>query len=72
MERVKAHYMARINRNLEAVAREKSTFNDRLALKKQESESMSEAVSLCAKSAAKAPAAPLAMAAAADSISKTS
>jgi hypothetical protein len=72
MERVKAHYMARINRNLEAVAREKSTFNDWLALKKQESESMSEAVSLCAKSAAKAPAAPLAMAAAADSISKTS
>jgi hypothetical protein len=58
LERVKAHYMARINRNLEGVAREKAIFNEWVAKKKQESESMSEAVTLCAKAPAAKPAAP--------------
>jgi hypothetical protein len=69
LERVKAHYMARINRNLDGVTREKSKFNDWLALKKQESERMSEAVTLCGKSAVKA-AVPLAIAAAAGDSAK--
>jgi hypothetical protein len=47
LERVKAHYMARITRNLEGVAREKSTFNHWLKQKKQEAEKMAEAVDLC-------------------------
>lgn len=47
--RVKAHYMARISRNLEGIAREKATFDNWLATKKQESDSMAEAVDLCGK-----------------------
>jgi hypothetical protein len=72
LERVKAHYMARINRNLEGIAREKSSFNDWLSLKKQEAESMSEAISLCFKAApvSKPVAAPIASAAAAGAIVK--
>jgi hypothetical protein len=72
LERVKAHYMVRINRNLEGIAREKSTFNDWLALKKQEAESMSEAINLCAKATpiSKPAPAPIAVAAAAGAIIK--
>jgi hypothetical protein len=71
-ERVKAQYMARINRNLEGVAREKSIFEEWLNKKKREAESMSEAVTLCAKAPVAKPAAPepLTMAAAAGASAK--
>ena len=52
LESVKAHHMARINRNLEGVAREKATFNNWLTLKQQETQKMAEAVELCLKSPA--------------------
>ena len=42
LETIKAHYTARISRNLEGVAREKATFNDWLTLKKKESENMEQ------------------------------
>ena len=54
LERVKEHYMARIARNLEGVAREKAAFNSWLAMKQQESHSISEAAELCVKTAAPA------------------
>ncbi len=65
--RVKAHYMARISRNLEGIALEKSTFDSWMARKKQESDAMAEkTVNLCLKQATTEPAAaPLASAAAA-------
>ena len=56
LERVKAHYMARISRNLNAVAREKATFSSWLAMKQQESQRMSEAAELCLKSTVSTPA----------------
>jgi hypothetical protein len=56
LESVKAHHLARINRNLEGVAREKSTFNNWLTLKQQETQKMAEAVELCLKSPAAEPA----------------
>ncbi len=46
LERVKAHYMARIARNLESVEREKATFSNWLAKKQQESQSIAEAANL--------------------------
>ncbi len=49
LERAKAHYMARISRNLEGVAREKAVFDHWLAAKAQECRSMAEAVELCLK-----------------------
>jgi len=49
LESIKAHYMARISQNMEAVAREKETFANWLTLKQQESQSMAEAVELCLK-----------------------
>ncbi len=49
LERVKAHYMAKISRNLEGVAREKANFDHWLAAKEQECQSMAEAVELCLK-----------------------
>jgi hypothetical protein len=49
LERVKEQYSARVNRNLEAVAREKATFNRWLAMKQQEVQSISAAVDLCLK-----------------------
>jgi hypothetical protein len=52
LESVKAHHLARINRNLEGVAREKVTFNNWLTLKQQETQKMAEAVELCMKSPA--------------------
>lgn len=66
LERVKEQYSARVNRNLEAVAREKATFNRWLAMKQQEVQSISAAVDLCLKRDAPEPAvAPLATATAA-------
>jgi hypothetical protein len=50
MESIKAHYMARINRNQEAVARDKARFSNWVATKQQEAQSMTEALDLCLKS----------------------
>ena len=49
LESVRAHYMERLKRNLDGVAREKSTFDNWLTLKQQEAQSMLEAVDLCLK-----------------------
>jgi hypothetical protein len=49
MERAKTHFMARISRNLDAVAREKATFNSWLSIKQQEAQSIAEALELCLK-----------------------
>lgn len=49
MERVKSHYMARIARNLDGVAREKAVFGSWLATKQQECQNISEAADLCSK-----------------------
>ena len=46
LDRVKAHYAARIARNLESVEREKKTFSHWLTKKQQESQSISEAADL--------------------------
>jgi hypothetical protein len=46
LERVKAHYMARIARNLESIEREKATFSNWLTKKQQESQSIAEAADL--------------------------
>lgn len=58
LESVRAHYTARIGRNLEGVAREKATFDDWLALKRQECQSMADAAELCVKSPQPATASP--------------
>jgi hypothetical protein len=50
LESIKAHYMARINRNVEAVAREKARFTNWVATKQHETQTMAEAVELCLKS----------------------
>jgi hypothetical protein len=49
LERVKSHYMDRIKRNMEGMAREKAAFGSWLTVKQQESQSISEAVDLCLK-----------------------
>jgi hypothetical protein len=51
LESIKAHYMARVSRNLEGVAREKTTFSNWQTMKQQETQSMAEALELCLKSA---------------------
>lgn len=51
LERVKEHYMSRISRNLDAVAREKTKFSNWLTTKETESQGMSEAVEICLKPA---------------------
>lgn len=56
LERVKAHYMARIGRNQEGVARERAVFNNWLTMKQQESQSIAEAAELCSKSSVPEPA----------------
>jgi len=56
LERIKAHHMARINRNLEGVAREKASFEAWVALKQKESQGMGEAAELCLKPPVAAPA----------------
>ena len=55
LERVKAHHQARIARNLDAIEREKATFNNWLAIKQQEAHSMLEAAELCLKAPAPEP-----------------
>jgi hypothetical protein len=50
LESIKAHYTARISRNMEALARDKARFNSWVTTKEQESQSMAEAVELCLKS----------------------
>ena len=52
LDRLKEQYMARVNRNLESVAREKATFNAWLATKQREAQNIAEAAELCAKTAA--------------------
>ena len=59
LESIKAHYMARISQNIEGVAREKETFARWLTLKQQECQSMADAVEVCLKSPASAPASAL-------------
>jgi hypothetical protein len=49
LESIKAHYMGRITRNQEAVARDKARFSNWVATKQQEAQSMSEALDLCLK-----------------------
>ena len=56
LESVRAHYTARIGRNLEGVAREKATFDSWVALKREECQSMAEAAELCMKLPAAEPA----------------
>ncbi|MFI5110675.1 MAG: hypothetical protein ACHP78_17770 [Terriglobales bacterium] len=56
LESIKAHYTARIGRNMEGVARERATFANWLTLKQQECQSMAEAVALCLKSPVSEPA----------------
>jgi hypothetical protein len=56
LESVKAHYMARINRCTEALARDKARFNAWVTTKEQESRSMTEAVELCLKAPGSEPA----------------
>lgn len=50
MESIKAHYTARISRNLDGVARQKATFADWVSVKQQECQGIAEAVELCSKS----------------------
>jgi len=61
LELVKAHYAERIRRNLDGVAREKSTFGSWLKLKEQETQGMTEAVEqvLKAQAPSEPPADPL-------------
>lgn len=47
LDSVRAHYMARISRNLDGVAREKETFEGWVTLKRQECQRMAEAAELC-------------------------
>ncbi|HZW94845.1 MAG TPA: PilZ domain-containing protein [Candidatus Eremiobacteraceae bacterium] len=67
LESIKAHYTARISRDMEALARDKARFSSWVTIKQQEAQSMSEAVELCMKSqvsqAASTPAAGSSMAA---------
>jgi hypothetical protein len=50
LESLKAHFMARISRNLEGVAREKAAFAAWLGLKQEECQKMADAVEQCLKS----------------------
>ncbi|MFY9743456.1 MAG: hypothetical protein WA252_12320 [Candidatus Sulfotelmatobacter sp.] len=56
LESIKAHYTARISRNMEALARDKARFNSWVTTKEQESQSMGEAVELCLKTPVSEPA----------------
>ena len=47
LDRITAHYMARINRNVDGVAREKAAFSTWSTVKQQETQRMSEAAELC-------------------------
>jgi|HubBroStandDraft_5_1064220.scaffolds.fasta_scaffold50862_2 hypothetical protein len=56
LESIRAHYTARIGRNLEGVAREKATFDSWVTLKQEECRSVAEAAELCVKLPASEPA----------------
>ncbi len=56
LESIRAHYTARIGRNLEGVAREKATFDSWVTLKQEECRSIAEAAELCMKLPASDPA----------------
>jgi hypothetical protein len=56
LERVKAHFTARISRNQDGVAREKAVFGSWLTMKQQEFQSIAEAAELCLKSSVSEPA----------------
>ncbi len=56
LESIKAHYTARISRNMEALARDKARFNSWVTTKEQEAQSMAEAVELCLKTPISEPA----------------
>lgn len=55
LESLKAHYTARIDRSMEAVARDKSRFSDWSTKKELEAKSMAEALELCMKPAVPEP-----------------
>lgn len=57
LESIKAHYSARISRNMEALARDKARFNNWVTTKEQESQSMAEAIELWSKTPSSEPAA---------------
>lgn len=50
LESLKAHYSARIERGMEAIARDKSRFNEWSTKKELESKAMAEALDLCLRS----------------------
>jgi lambda repressor-like predicted transcriptional regulator len=56
MDSIKAHYTGRISRNLDGVARQRATFAEWVSSKQQECQGMAEAIELCSKSPASAPA----------------
>ncbi len=56
LESIKAHYTARISRNMEALARDKARFNSWVTTKEQESQSMAEALELGLKTPVSEPA----------------
>lgn len=56
LESIKAHYMGRITRNQEAVARDRARFSNWVATKQQEAQSMTEALDLCLKTQPSEPA----------------
>lgn len=56
LESIKAHYSARISRNLEGVSRDKARFGNWVTTKQHETQSMAEAVELCLKSPVSEPA----------------
>ena len=47
LESIKAHYISRINRNLEIVARDKTRLSSWQSMKQEETQAMTEAVELC-------------------------
>jgi hypothetical protein len=50
LESIKAHYMGRINRTMEGIARDKARFSNWQSMKQEETQSMTEALDLCLKS----------------------
>jgi hypothetical protein len=55
LESIRAHYTARVGRNLEGMAREKATFDSWVTLKREECRSIAEAAELCTKLPASEP-----------------
>jgi hypothetical protein len=58
LESIKAHYSARISRNVEGVARDKARLSSWIATKQHETQSMAEAIELCLNSLVHEPASP--------------